>query len=98
MRATSASHATRNACTGLTGSVCSVTPVMPCMGGVEPTSIEPIAGHPGLLRLYIDRIVAAADISRLGDQRVADAARRAVGAHDELCPVLSRLLPRGNDP
>jgi len=68
------------------------------MPGVEPESIEPIAGHSGLLRLYVDRIVAAADTSRLGDPRVVDAARRAVGAHHELCPVLSRSLPRGDDP
>jgi hypothetical protein len=67
------------------------------MPDVEPASIEPVAGHPGLLRLYVDRIVAAADLSRLGDPRVADATRRVVGAHDELCPVLSRALSRGDN-
>jgi len=66
--------------------------------GVTPESIEPIVGHPGLLRLYVDRILAAADDARLADGRVADAARLALGDHDELCPAVSRSLPRGDRP
>ena len=65
------------------------------MPGVAPASIEPVAGHPGLLRLYVDRILAAGDVDRLDDPRVADAVRLAIGHHHELSPTLSRALDRG---
>ena len=68
------------------------------MVGVKPRSIESITGHPGLLRLYVDRILATGDISRLNNERVADAVRRAVGAHEELSSSISKLLPRGDMP
>jgi hypothetical protein len=42
--------------------------------------------HPCLRRLYADRILAAADVSRLGDPRVKDAVREAIGGHPELAP------------
>lgn len=66
------------------------------MPGVTPTAIEAIIAHPGLLRLYVDRILAADDPGRLGDPRVADAVRRAVGLHDGLAPPRVRAFLRGD--
>jgi hypothetical protein len=60
--------------------------------GLAVGSIEPFVGHASLRRLYVDRILAADDVSRLSDPRVADAARAAVGAHPELAPAVAKTL------
>jgi hypothetical protein len=60
--------------------------------GLAVGSIEPFVGHPSLRQLYVDRILAADDVSRLGDPRVADAARAALGAHPELAPAVAKAL------
>jgi hypothetical protein len=43
-----------------------------CVGfaGAAAGSIDGFAGHPCLLRMYVDRIIAGHDVSRLTDQRV----------------------------
>ncbi len=45
--------------------------------------------HPGLRRLYADRIVAAGDKSRLGDARLDDLLRADLGLHRELAPAIA---------
>ena len=65
------------------------------MPGVVPGSIEVIAGHPGLLRLYVDRVLGSGDAARLTDERVAEAVRQALGAHADLVPSLSGSITGG---
>lgn len=64
------------------------------MKGVEPVSIDAIVGHPGLLQLYVDRILAREDLSRLADPRVQTAVRKSVGAYAELSPALVKHLQK----
>ncbi len=66
--------------------------------GAVPASIDVIAGHPGLLRLYVDRVLGSHDAARLADDRVVEAARQAIGAHADLAPSLSGLITRGARP
>jgi hypothetical protein len=47
---------------------------------VEPQNVAEIAGHPGLLRLYVDRILTRKDWPRLADPAVRAAAEEAIGA------------------
>jgi hypothetical protein len=58
-------------------------------------SIDGIAGDRSLLQMYVDRIVARRDTSRLADRRVREAFLSAVGAHSDLAPELTQ---RGNWP
>ncbi len=61
--------------------------------GVKELSIadiEPFIDHPALRQLYVDRILATGDVSRLGDPRVATAVRVALGAHPELAPQIAK--------
>lgn len=51
-----------------------------------------IAAHPGLLQLYVDRILAARQLSRLDDPRVRVAAQAALGLHAHLAPDLASAL------
>jgi len=55
-------------------------------------SIEPFIGNDSLCQLYVDRILASQDASRLQDPRAAAAVREALGAHPELSPVLARAV------
>ena len=55
-------------------------------------SIDPFIGNDSLRQLYVDRILASRDVSRLEDPRVAAAVREALGAHPELSPVLARSV------
>ena len=48
--------------------------------------------HPALRRLYVDRIVATRDATRLTDARVADTLRADLGLYPELAPSLSSRL------
>ena len=64
------------------------------IGGLEKLSLESFIEHPALRRLYVDRIVAADDTSRLNDSRVRDLLRADLGIHHELAPTLaSKLYP-----
>jgi hypothetical protein len=62
------------------------------MHGVAVDPDEPAWEHRGLLRWYVDRIVAAADVTRLADPRVRRELRRALGSHDDLAPSLAAAL------
>jgi hypothetical protein len=59
---------------------------------VGAVAVDAFAGCPSLLLLYVDRIFATGDASRLQDHRVAEAARGAVGAYSELAGRLAPLL------
>ena len=62
------------------------------MRGLRVGCIEPFVVHPALRRLYVDRILAAGDVGRLTDPRVAEAVRAALGAHPELAPAVAEAL------
>lgn len=55
-------------------------------------SVGTFFAHPGLRRLYADRIVAANDVSRLADARVAEGLRADLGIHHDLAPALAAKL------
>lgn len=59
---------------------------------LQVSDLDSFVGHAALRRLYVDRILAANDVGRLGDPRVDDAVRSAVGAHAELSPRLAQRL------
>jgi MoxR-vWA-beta-propeller ternary system protein len=68
------------------------------MSGLESFSLESFILDPGLRRLYCDRIIAAADLTRLGDSRVDDVLRADVGIHRELAPAFAtKLFETTND-
>lgn len=48
--------------------------------------------HPALLRLYVDRITAAKDTSRLAETRVARQLQIDLGIHQELAPEIAATL------
>jgi hypothetical protein len=62
------------------------------MSNLEIASIDSFISHPGLARIYADRVMAANDFSRLGDLRVADLLRADIGLHRELAPALAERL------
>jgi hypothetical protein len=55
-------------------------------------NLDTFIGHPALGRLYADRVVSAADTSRLGDPRVDDLLRADLGIHRELAPEIANKL------
>lgn len=62
---------------------------MTCANPIDPTAV---CMHPGLLQLYVDRIIARRDTSRLADPRVRTALRATLGHFDELSPPLAAAL------
>jgi len=60
--------------------------------GAAPFDSEALAGHPGLLRAYVDRAIERADTVRLADPRVRPLAESALGAFPQLAPAVSRVL------
>jgi len=60
--------------------------------GLGNLPLNSFVGHPVLARLYADRIIAAADTSRLGDPRIDDLLRADLGIHRELAPVIAAKL------
>jgi hypothetical protein len=57
-----------------------------------------INGHPTLARLYVDRIFAESDESRLGDPIIDNWLRRDLGMHRGLAPALAqRLFAKTNE-
>jgi hypothetical protein len=62
--------------------------------GVMPENVEALLDHPGLAQLYMDRILAKKDWSRVSDGRIADLLRRTIGALPLLMVVgASNRLP-----
>jgi hypothetical protein len=62
---------------------------MPDLGAVD---VRAFIDDPCLLALYVDRILAARDVSRLSDARVRDSVAQALGLHPELSPALADAL------
>lgn len=63
------------------------------VGSTEiPGSLDSFVGHPALLRLYADRVLAEGDPSRLGDSRVASRLQADLGLHTELAPRFASRL------
>ena len=62
------------------------------IGGLENLRIDSFVDHPGLRRLYADRIISAGDMSRLGDPRVGNLLRADLGVHHELAPAIAAKI------
>lgn len=62
------------------------------IANVAPQHEEEIATHPGLLQLYVDRIMAKKDWTRLRHAAVRDAIRRSVGAHESQWPEAAKQI------
>ena len=62
------------------------------IAGIGEVAIEPIARHPCLLRMYVDRVIASRDLPRLAEPRVREVARAALGLFPELAPAVAAAL------
>jgi len=62
------------------------------IGGLENLDLNSFIQHPALRRVYGDRVLAVADMSRLGDARVDDLLRADVGIHRDLAPIFATKL------
>lgn len=62
------------------------------MPDLPQLNLDSFVDHPTLARLYADRIVAAADINRLGNSLVDDLLRATLGIHHDLAPELAAKL------
>ena len=60
--------------------------------GLEKVRLDSFIGVPALRRLYADRILAAADDSRLGDPQLDDLLRGDLGVYRDLAPHLAAKL------
>lgn len=60
--------------------------------GQGPFELDGFVSDPSLRALYVDRILARGDLSRLGDPRVDEAVREALGALPALSPTVARAL------
>lgn len=67
-------------------------------GEIGPAEIDSFFPDPCLRSLYIDRIIARQDHSRLDHPGVRLAIREALGAYDHLWPKLASLLKEGDVP
>jgi hypothetical protein len=69
------------------------------VAGVGTVDVEPLVGHPCLLGMYVDRVIARRDTARLSDPRVCEAVRRALGLFPELAPEMAvAVAAEANDP
>ena len=64
---------------------------------LEQLNLDGFISHPALLQLYVDRILAREDVSRLGDPRVDSAVKEALGAFPESCESIAKCLPTYSD-
>lgn len=55
-------------------------------------NLDTFINHAALARLYADRIVGAADTSRLGDARVDELLRADIGIHHDLAPEIANRV------
>jgi hypothetical protein len=62
------------------------------MRDVGEVNVDAFRGHPALRQLYIDRIIARRDLSRLADPRVREAVREAIGLYPQLAPELAGAI------
>jgi hypothetical protein len=59
---------------------------------VNPTDVAAVCEDRGLLRLYVDRVIARRDVSRLAEARIRAAVRTALGHFDDLASPLAAAL------
>lgn len=59
------------------------------MQGIEVTNLESFYESTGLMTLYIDRVIALSDRSRLADDKVREHVLAAVGMYPDLVPNLA---------
>jgi hypothetical protein len=64
---------------------------------IDPEALAVVCEHPGLLRVYVDRILATGDVSRLAEPRVRAAVQVALGMHGELAPTIFAALKKYNE-
>jgi hypothetical protein len=64
--------------------------------GTAELQIEPIVGHPCLLRMYVDRIIARRDTARLVDPRIKEAVQQTLGLFPELAPEMAAAALKTN--
>jgi hypothetical protein len=62
------------------------------IAGLEKSNLDSFINHPGLRRLYADRVFAAGDLSRLGEPRMDDFLRADLGIHHQLAPAIAAKL------
>ncbi len=62
------------------------------MAGIIPEQIDEILANDCLRILYIDRLIARKDLSRLEPPKVRDAIRAAYGIHHQLAPEIHAAL------
>jgi hypothetical protein len=60
--------------------------------GIGPANVHTFIADSALRRLYADRILAAEDASRLGNERLDDLLRGDLGCHRKLAPMLAGKL------
>jgi MoxR-vWA-beta-propeller ternary system protein len=60
--------------------------------GLDALNIDSFVNHPGLRRLYADRIISAGDTSRLGDSRLGNLLRADLGVYRELAPAIAAKI------
>ena len=58
----------------------------------EAKDVEAFIGHPTLRQLYLDRIAASGDVSRLGVAAVRRGMRSAIGNYPQLAPPMAEAL------
>ncbi|HVW35773.1 MAG TPA: hypothetical protein VHB99_00660 [Pirellulales bacterium] len=68
------------------------------IANVNPRNIDDVLDHAGLRTLYVDRIIARRDRSRLSEPRVRQAVLAAVGNYRELAADLAGALTTGEEP
>jgi hypothetical protein len=63
--------------------------------GVGAVDVSAFIGDASLRRLYADRIIERADVSRISDAAAREAVAEAIGAHPELAPaaIIKALAP-----
>ena len=62
------------------------------MSGIDTVEIEGFAHHASLMRLYVDRIIATGDTTRLSHEGVRQAVRSALGMFPKLAQKLTTAL------
>lgn len=68
------------------------------IGQVNASNVDDVLGHAGLRTLYVDRIIARRDRSRLRDPPVRQAVLAALGSYCELAADLAGALTNGEEP
>jgi hypothetical protein len=65
------------------------------VAGTSSAVSEAVTGHPCLLRLYTDRVIARRDVSRLADPRVRECVSQSLGIFPDLAPQMAAALRTG---